>query len=223
MRYVASLGGVILLLAFGTSAQIRPESSLSFASPFPALAAAVPSANAAFALPSATAEPLGAAAEPQGVYGVTQNFNFQAYAGFTYLRFYELPTTTGNLDGFNFSVVYYPHGGRLGVDGELVAVFAPQGGVNTTLVMAMGGARYRFPTNRGFEPWVHALGGGAHFSPQTPFGGQGALGVELGGGIDLIPRRSRLSYRVQADLVETFFFGTYQANPKVSIGIVYNF
>jgi len=222
MRHAASLCGLLLVFALGAGAQVRPANSLFLGSSLPALAATMPSPGAA-ALAAAEPEPSPAPAEPQGVYGVMQNFNFQAYAGFTYVRFYELPTTTGNLDGFNLSIVYYPHGRRWGLDGEFAAAFAPQNGVGTTLDAGMGGGRFRLFSTRGVELWAHALGGGAHFTPKTIYGSESALAFEAGGGIDLTPRHRRFAYRVQADVLGTYFFGTYQYNPKISLGIVYKF
>jgi len=130
MRRVMTLCGLVVVFALGTDAQVRPQNSLFLGSSFPAIAAAFPSAGPA-AIPAPTPEP--APADPQGIYGVIQNFNFQISGGFTYMRFYEIPNTTGDLDGFNISLVYYPRGGHWGVDGEFVAAFAPQNGVTTTL------------------------------------------------------------------------------------------
>lgn len=223
MRHAATLCGLILVFAFEASAQIHPASSFIFGSPFPALAAAVPSPGLAAWTPAAAPEAIASPAEPQGVYGVIQNFNFQFYAGFTYFRFYELPGTTGNLDGFNVSVVYYPRAGHIGLDGEFEAGFAPQAGVTTTLDAGMGGARLRVSSRHGAEVWVHALAGGGHFTPKTPYGGEGTFAFEAGGGLDLAPSNRRIAYRVQADVLGTYFFGTYQYNPKVSVGIVYKF
>lgn len=162
-------------------------------------------------------------ASAQGVYGVMQNYNFQIYGGYTYLRFYELPGITGNLDGFNASLVYYPHGGHFGLDGEYFIGFAPQNGVSTWLEGGMGGGRFRLAGPRGIEIWAHALAGGAHFTPKTPYGTENALAFEGGGGIDLTPNRRRVAFRIQADVLGTYFFSTYQYSPKISAGVVYKF
>jgi hypothetical protein len=179
----------------------------------------------AFAFASATPGPTAAAPEPapQGVYGVLQNYNWQAYAGYTHFVFYEIPGVTGNLNGFNMSLVFYPHGGHFAGDGEFMAAFAPNGSVNTTMTLGMGGARYRVDAGRGIEIWGHGLVGVAHFSPQTAYGGQNAFAFDVGGGVDLKPRHGRIAYRAQVDMVGTRFFGTHQYNPKVSVGIVYRF
>ena len=163
------------------------------------------------------------ATKAQGVYGVTQNYNFQLYGGYTYVHFYELPGITGNLDGFNASLVYYPRAGHWGLDGEFLAAFAPQNGVSTTLEGVLGGGRFRFPGPRRIEIWAHALGGGAHFTPKTPYGSENALTFEAGGGIDLTPTHRRIALRIQADVLATYFFSTYQYSPKISAGIDYKF
>jgi hypothetical protein len=172
----------------------------------------------ALALAAATPEPA-----PQGVYGVLQSYNWQAYLGFTHLVFYELPGVTGNLDGFNASLVYYPHGGHFAGDGEFAAAFAPNSAVNTRIEMGLGGVRFRLAAAPEIEVWAHGMVGGAKFLPQTPFGSDGAFAFAAGGGVDLNPRHKRLGLRLQADMVGTRFFGTHQYNPKISAGLVYRF
>ncbi len=220
MRYA----GLLLSLVFACSAaaQVNPPGDAP-ASPLPTLAMAVPPAGPA---------PLPAAREPlpvpdsngrQPVYGVLEDLDFQVYGGFTYFRFYELPGLTGNLGGFNVSLVYYPHAGHLGIDGEFTAGFAPQNSFDTTLDAGMGGGRFRVTGPRGLEVWAHALAGGAHFVPKTPYGNETALGFEAGGGVDFTPRGQRIGFRVQGDLLATYLFSTHQYSPKISVGLVYKF
>src|ERR1700733_11390004 len=103
MRKGSFLFGIILILASSAGAQVNSGSSLLLGSPMPAFAVGIPLANAAIGIPGGNALAMSAPAEPpQGVYGVFQSYDWQAYAGFTYLRFYEVPGVTGNLDGFNF-------------------------------------------------------------------------------------------------------------------------
>jgi hypothetical protein len=212
-----------LVFACDASAQVNPESSFLVNSQLPALAAAVPAANSAELARAPEAAPTPPSTDRQPVYGVLQDFNFQVYGGFTYLRFYELPGITGNLDGFNVSLVYYPHAGHFGVDGEFVAGFAPQNGAGTTLDAGMGGGRFRLSGPRSIEVWGHALAGASHFTPKTPYGGETAFAFEAGGGVDLTPSHRRLAYRAQADMLGTYFFSTYQYNLKLSVGLVYKF
>jgi hypothetical protein len=222
MRHVAFLCGIVLIFAFTAGAQVNSGASLLLGSPMPA-----------YAFPAASAEPfaganalaLSAAPEPapQGVYGVRQSYNWQAYVGFTHFVFYELPGVTGNLNGFNMSLVYYPHGGHFAGDGEFAAAFAPNTAVNTRIEMGLGGVRYRLQAPDGLELWAHGMVGGAKYLPQTPFGSENAFAFVAGGGVDFNPHGKRLGFRAQVDMVGTRFFGTHQYNPKVSLGLVYKF
>jgi hypothetical protein len=224
MRHVAFLCGIFLVLAFTAGAQVNSGPSLLVGSPMPAFALTTP---APAAEPVPAADPLALAAqpepEPQGVYGVLQNYNWQAYVGFTHFVFYELPGVTGNLNGFNMALTYYPHGGHFAGDGEFAAAFAPNDAVNTRIEMGFAGVRYRIAVSQEVEIWAHGLVGGAKFLPQTPFGSEGAFAYEAGGGVDFNPRRKRLGFRLQGDMVGTRFFGTHQYNPKVAVGVVYKF
>jgi hypothetical protein len=221
MRHVAFLCGAVLILAFTAGAQVNSGTSLLLGSPMPAFAVPAelfPGANA-----SALGAPEPAEPAPQGVYGVLQSYNWQAYAGYTHFVFYELPGVTGNLNGFNMSLVYYPHGGHFAGDGEFAAAFAPQAGISTRVVMGLGGVRYRLQVGRQIDLWAHGMVGGAKFVPQTAFGSENAFAFAVGGGADLMPRHGRLGIRLQADMVGTRFFGTHQYNPKISAGLVYHF
>jgi hypothetical protein len=73
------------------------------------------------------------------------------------------------------------------------------------------------------EVWGHVMGGYSHFKPETSFGADHAPAFEVGGGVDIAAHRGRLSYRVEADMVGTRYFSTYQYSPKVSVGVVFKF
>jgi hypothetical protein len=220
MRHAAILGTALLLITSAAHAQGNFTPSASAASTATAFSLTSP----AFAEP-AGGDPGPADPEPapQGVYGVLQNYNWQAYAGFEHITFYELPGVTGQLNGFNLSLVYYPKGGHWAGDGEFATGFAPQDGVTTRIAMAFGGVRYRIDVGRGLEIWGHGMVGGAHFYPQTPFGGQNAAAFDVGAGVDLNPHHKRLGFRGQVDWSPTLFFGTHQYNIRESVGVVYRF
>jgi hypothetical protein len=234
MRNTTFMLAVVLLLSSAAGAQSYSGDSLALA---PTAAAAVRPApwdntslnlsllpasasspiSSEFALPAAP-EP----AEPQGVQGVFANYDWQAYLGFTYVRFFEVPGTEVNTAGLNFGVVYYVKE-WLGAEGEFTGAFGSQLGDNAKFLMGLGGVRVRHAMSRGIEVWAHALAGGAHYSPQTAYGKKGAFGYEVGGGVDINARRKRLAYRLAVDAAGTNFFGTYQVSPKISAGIVYKF
>jgi hypothetical protein len=230
MRQAALVLGAVLLYAGGAAAQARPDTSsqqMSVSLPAPAssnalFAWAAPANSAAgFALPSAEAS--SAAADPQVIYGVLPDFNWQVYAGYAYERFYEVPGTTINMNGFDVAVTYYPRIRWIGAEGDVSAGFGSLSGVSSQFATEMGGLRLRWQTPRGMDLWIHGLVGGAYLAPKTIYGGQNALGDEVGAGIDLPRRNSRLSYRVEGDIVGTRFFGTYQYSAKVTVGLVYKF
>jgi opacity protein-like surface antigen len=193
----------------------------------------VPPAIPSFAFPGAAAgaEPMaafqkdappagsGADVPPQGVYGVFPSYKYQIFVGYSFLRFYVVPNSEENMNGLDFSIAYFFRD-RIAVDGELAVTLGTYTGENSEAFIGMGGLRYRHPMGR-FDLWIHGLAGDANFSPQTAFGSENGFGYEVGGGLDYTPRHLRLSWRVQADMLGTHLYGTYQYSPKISIGFVY--
>jgi hypothetical protein len=233
MKYLAFLGAMVLAMAFAAHAQSSSGPSFALGTPAPSISAVpafalAPASAATFAVADpapAPADPAPAGPEPapQGVYGVLQNYNWQAYAGFSHISFYELPNQTGQLNGFNMSIVFYPKGGHWAADGEFATGFAPQFGITTRLALGLGGVRYRVDIGRGLEIWGHGMVGGAHFYPQTEFGSQDAVAFDIGAGVDVNPHHRRLGFRGAVDWTPTLFFGTHQYNVRESIGVVYRF
>lgn len=160
---------------------------------------------------------------PQGVYGVRPVFNFEAYAGYTWFRFYEVPGTEVNMNGLNFSLQYYLKP-WIGADGEFVLTLGNQYPYQARFLLGLGGVRVRVaPLRRNIFLWAHALAGGTHFTPQTAYGKQGAFAYEVGLGADINLYHARYAIRGGADMIGTEYFGTYQLSPKISAGFVYRF
>jgi hypothetical protein len=244
MKQATWVLGIALLFAGNAAAQSAPEGSISLppsavvtvaepalpatASLDLALPSGLPSASAAapfsngLALPAAPEPGKPADPDPQGVQGVFQYFNWQAYVGYTYVRFFEVPGTEINTNGLNFGIVYYVKD-WLGADGEFVGTYGSQFGDNAKFLMGLGGVRVRHAMQHNIEVWAHALVGAAHYSPQTAYGTRNALGYEVGGGLDLNTHRRRLAYRLSVDAAGTNFFSTYQVSPKISAGVVFKF
>jgi hypothetical protein len=239
-----------LLAAFGAAAQQNPagqasislnpvttiaklapvgQSASLFALASPNLDASIrtpaPMAQSAF-MPAAFADPAilapSSASEPQAIPGVFENYSWQAYVGYTFVRFYELPAVAENQNGVNGGVTWF-YSDWLGVDVEALGVHGTLGGASSWTVFVGVGPRVRMWAGRNLEVFGHTLIGGAAFWPDTPYGSQGAFGYELGGGVDLRPHRSKFSLRLEGDLLGTRFFQTNQWSPKVSAGIVYKF
>src|SRR5579862_114366 len=204
---------------FGVPPALPLFAMASPAQPIPAFEPA-PSPAPAFA-PQKDAPAAGSGADtpPVGVYGVFPSYQYQIFVGYTFVRFFLIPGTEVNTNGLDFSIAYYFRD-RLAVDGELAVSLGSYSGQNSEFFVGMGGIRYRHPVGRA-DIWIHGLAGEGHFSPQTAFGSEDGFGYEVGGGIDITPRRLRLSWRVQADMVGTHLYGTYQYSPKIAIGLVY--
>src|SRR5271163_3389262 len=196
----ASLAPATTLLSAGETAESSEASLSSVASS-----------------PNLTLDP---AAEPQYVQGVYKQYSWQAYVGYTFFRFYESshPTVRENQNGANWSIVYYWKD-WLGIDGEMSATYGTQGRQDSWFLFGGGGPRFRWQAPRGIEVWAHALFGGSHFTPQTPFGKQESLAYEVGGGIDLHTPIERLGLRFGADMIGSRYFSTHQYSPKVSAGL----
>ncbi len=170
-----------------------------------------------------------AASEPADskprVYGVFKSYQFQASAEYSFLRMYVAshPEVTENMNGFNFGLNYYPGGGWIAFDSEFMLEFGNLLGHTSHFAMIGGGPRFRWAGPEGIEIWGHALVGFSHLSPQTAYGGMGAFAFQAGGGADFGPHNRRIAYRVQADLVGTRLFGTYQYSPRIAAGVVFKF
>jgi len=230
MRYASFLIGAVLLLAMNVNAQINVVNP-PVSDAFPQVALLAPSANpfgfgalpasapAAITGSSATGAPL--AEPPVQVQSVYETYNWQAYIGYEYLRYYQVPAVTLNTNGFTYSMVYY-FKNWVGADGEFDATHLNEFNTGGWLLLGMGGARFRWSAPRGLELWAHVLGGYSHFTPQTAFGNEHAPAYEAGGGVD-IRFRPRFAWRAEADMVGTHYFNTYQYSPKVTMGLVIKF
>jgi hypothetical protein len=243
MRHFAVLFILVLFAALGAGAQsvlpLAPSFSLDSTpassagirlTPFaPAPELPLP-ANSVLGSAAASSTPLSLslapapAPAPQDVTSVFQSYSWQAYLGYTFFRFYELPGSNGytqNMNGFDINMVYY-FKNWLGAEGDLSATHGNQNDESSWFAFGGGGPRFRWSARRGIEVWAHALVGYSHFTPQTAFGNQHALAYTFGGGVDL-PFKPRWSLRVGADAVGSQYFSTHQWSPKASVGVVFKF
>lgn len=150
-------------------------------------------------------------------------YSLQLYGGYTFIRVYAFPAREVNRNGLDISLSYYPHAGHFGAEGALTAAFGSIMNENSDFAFAGGGPRFRWSAPRGIDVWAHGLLGGAHFGPRIAGFGQGGLGYELGGGVDINAHQQRLAYRFEADMVGTRLYSVSQYSPKFSAGIVFKF
>ena len=134
MRHAGFLIGSILFIAMNAGAQINAANTAP-ADPFPQVSLLTP-AGSSFNFPALpapegliTATPPALtnveADPPQYVQSVYETYRWQAYVGYEYLRFYEVPAITKNSNGFMYSMVYYLKD-WIGLDGELNATHLSQ-------------------------------------------------------------------------------------------------
>lgn len=222
MRFFGFLLAGVLLAGSSAAAQVSSSPSLLNSTTTTNLA--VNTTSSATAQPVSFRLPAKPVPQPQvPVIGVYERFNFQAYVGYTFMRFYEVPHQIQSMNGFDASIGYYPGSGWIGGDGEFLGAFGHQAGVTSKFALAAGGVRARWAAPRGLEVWTHGLAGRAHYVPQTALGPQGAFAYEVGLGVDASGNRQRIAYRLEVDMVGTKFFHTYQLSPKASIGVVFKF
>jgi len=231
MRHAVVLLGAILILTLRVHAQANANDSLPEASSLQA-PTSLPSETALFALATAAPprpDPLAAGAAPTQqtptVYGVFPDYYWRIYTGYSFFRFYiaSKPNVTVNTNGLDIGVVYYPHVGWIGIEGQFVGEYGGLFNNSLKFGLGVGGVRFRWSAPRQAEVWGHALVGGTHFIPQTAFGSQGAFAFEAGAGVDLGSHRSRWAIRGEADLVGTRYFSTYQYSPRFAGGVVFKY
>lgn len=111
----------------------------------------------------------------------------------------------------------------LGVEGQVVTGFAPEIYVREHIKYVAYGAGVKLGYRRAkWEPFAHALIGGAHEQPQTAGNSRSAFMIEAGGGVDY-RFFARMSFRGEADYVRTTFFKGSQNNLQISIAAVFHF
>jgi len=181
MRFRVILLGAILVFAFNLHAQVNPNYSLptvpsaqdELSSP------SAPDAQPLLALAVSPAEPLGApriapanssangepAQQPPTVYGVFQNYNWQIYGGYSFMRFYAAskPSLVENMNGLDLGIAYFlPKASWFGVEGQFVGEFGSLDGFESRFTLGAGGARFRWSIPRGLVIWAHGMGGFSH-------------------------------------------------------------
>jgi hypothetical protein len=234
MRYAFSLFAALILCATISSAQVTGEQSLMATTPsapaltqislgVPALTGLLnvaPAAVTPVILPAVSAMPALAVPPPPPV-EYYPSYAFQAYIGFDFIRFYQIPGVRINLPGAYGSMAYFLTR-SLGVEGVLAGGFGTQFGERAKMSFTGGGARFRYPVGYRLEPFVHADFGFAHYVPQTADGKQGAMGIVAGGGVDYRFKRW-ISVRGEGDVLYSRFFGANQYSPLITGGVVFNY
>jgi hypothetical protein len=183
-----------------------------------------------FAQPAASAAPLPSAEpdaspspapDPRFIYGGRDDFRWQLGIGADWIRFRSSQFNASAV-GINTSVTYFTND-WFGVEGNISADFAPEILDREHVKVLVYGAGPKIAwRERKWEPWVHAIVGGAHEQPQIAGFGKNAFAVKLGGGADY-RFNPRFSGRLEADWVHTGFFSQSQNNFELAAGVVFHF
>ncbi|HKV24710.1 MAG TPA: hypothetical protein VJN93_08980 [Candidatus Acidoferrum sp.] len=178
-----------------------------------------PSTNSSTdASPAPTPEP---APEPRFVFGSRDDYRWQLAIGVDWIRF-RSSIFNASAVGTDSSLTYFLND-WFGVEGDVATGFAPQifDREHVKLLVYGGGPKIAWRENK-WEPWAHAIVGGAHEQPQTAGNSRNAFAVEAGGGADY-RINPRFSGRLEGDWVRTSFFGQSQNNFKLMAGVVFHF
>lgn len=171
--------------------------------------------------PAPAAVPAAPAPKPNFLYGSRDDYRWQLALGVEFYRF-QSNIINASLVGTNTTVSYYTSS-WLAVEGNIVTGFAPAINVNEHVKYFGGGGGIRVGGRRNrFEPWVHALVGGAHLQPQTAGNSRSAFSAQAGIGLDY-RLNSRLSVRAETDWVHTTFFNQSQNNFQAALDVVFHF
>ena len=180
-----------------------------------------PGNSPAVAVTKAAPVPAAPAPKPNFVFGSRDDYRWQLGLGVSFIRF-QSNIYNASLVGTNTTVSYFTNG-WLALEGDIVTGFAPTINVNEHVKYFGGGGGIRVGARRNrFEPWVHALVGGAHLQPQTAGNSRNGLSAQAGIGLDY-RLHSRFSIRAETDWVYTTFFNQTQNNFQGALDVVFHF
>jgi opacity protein-like surface antigen len=166
-------------------------------------------------------EPLPASPEPKFVYGGRDDFRWQLALGVALVRF-RSSAYYATAVGTNTSLTYFTNQ-WFGVEGNVNTAFAPTIYKNEHVKYLSYGAGPKVAWRaRQWEPWVHAIFGGAHVLPKTANNSKNGFALEVGGGVDyrIFPH---LSARLELDWVRTHLFGQWQNSGQANADVVLHF
>lgn len=175
-----------------------------------------------------TAPPIsGPRSADQRLYS-TDQFRWQVNFGYQFQKFDIGGVSANQRLGTSAGVTYYFRPDwNWALEGMVTTGFSRNSptGFDYHTVLFAAGAKYPFRRKGRYEPWVHALVGGAYVRhSQTVSGSPSAkgLGTIVGGGVD-IPIGSRFAARAETDFVGTRTFGSFQKSISFGGGIVFYF
>jgi hypothetical protein len=187
----------------------------------PANMIAAPVVATALALPLDNAEPASPSPQPRFLYGGRDDYRWQLGIAASWLRF-RSSVFNASAVGVNTSVVYFTND-WFGIEGSVSAIFAPTiFGNEHVKIATYGGGPKIARRQKQWEPWLHAIFGGAHEQPQVAGQSRNSYAIKAGGGADY-RWNPRISFRLEGDYVRTAFFSQSQNDFQIAGGIVFHF
>jgi hypothetical protein len=213
-----------------TASTVPKPSSISFmtaSDPFflpPAKTAnafEAPVVATALAVPLDPADPGAPPPKPKFLYSRGDMVRWELAIGVDWVRF-RSSIFNASAVGIKTSITYFTND-WFGIEGNVSATFAPQifDREHVKFVVYGAGPKIAY-RERKWEPWLHAVFGGAHEMPQTAAGGKNAFAIQAGGGVDYTIN-TRLSGRLEGNYVRTGFFSQSQNNFELGAGLVFHF
>jgi opacity protein-like surface antigen len=175
----------------------------------------------ALALPFDPADPAAPSPKPKFLYSYTDLPRWELGIGFTWIRF-NSSIFNASAVGVKTSVSYFTNE-WFAIEGNVSAAFAPQiyNREHVKLLVYGGGPKIAW-RERKWEPWMHAIVGGAHEQPQTQGNGKNAFAFQVGGGADYV-FNPRFAARLEGNYIRSYFFSQAQNNFQLGAGIVFRF
>jgi hypothetical protein len=217
-------------LDFPVSATSKPSSISFMTASDPFFLAPVKTMNAfeapgvvtALAVPLETADPGAPAPPPKFLYSKDEIVRWELALGVDWIRF-RSSIFDASAVGIKTSVAYFTTD-WFAIEGNVSATFAPQifDKEHVKLVVYGAGPKVAWRQSNRWQPWLHAIFGGAHEMPQTAAGSKNAYEIQLGGGADY-GFNARFSGRLQANYIRTGFFSQAQNNFELGAGLVVHF
>jgi hypothetical protein len=187
----------------------------------PAYSFTAPVVTTALAATPDPADPPKPSPKPKFLYGGRDDYRWQLGLAFAFYRFSSSQINASAV-GEKTSVGYFLND-WLGVEGNITAAFAPTILVNEHVKLLTYGAGPKVAwRQKQWEPWVHAIFGGAHEQPQIAGQSRSTYSILAGGGADY-RWNPRVSFRLEGDYVRTGFFHQSQNNFQMAGGIVFHF
>ncbi len=181
-----------------------------------------PFVTTALAVPLEAAEPAAPSPKPKFLYSGGEIVRWELGLGFTWIRF-RSSIFNASAVGLKTSVTYNTNE-WFGIEGNASAAFAPEiyNREHVKLLVYGAGPKIAWHRYKRWDPWLHAILGGAHEQPATAGNGKNGFALQRGGGADY-NYNYRFSGRLEGDLLRTSFFGQSQNNFQLSAGVVLHF